>query len=136
MSRSNLRIAGVLALAAFWPAGCNTGLRYYDVSGTVTLNGKPVEYAEMLIHPTSEGANRGRTVSVKVVNGKYDTKPVGGAPGGPAEWTISVAEPGSMRIKNPDKVSSDESEKFLSVKKQVFTQQIEVNGEEINISLP
>jgi hypothetical protein len=75
-------------------------------------------------------------VQVQVVNGRYDTRPFGGAVGGPTEWTIAVAEPGEMRIKNPDSVSAEESERFLRAKKQVYTKQIEVNDEEINVELP
>ena len=136
-SRPRTRIIGVLiAFAILWPSGCKSGPTYYGVRGLITLNGKPVEYAEMHIHPTSEGANRGRTIHVQVVNGRYDTRPFGGAVGGPTEWTITVAEPGEMKIKNPDKVSEEESERFLRAKKQVHSKQIEIDGEEINVELP
>jgi hypothetical protein len=123
-------------LSALWMAGCNSGLRFYEVHGVVTVNGKPVEYAEMHIHPLSETANRGRTVFVHIVNGKYDTRRMGGVAAGPAEWTIVAAEPGAIRIADPENVSSDESERFLGMKKQKFTKQIEIAGEEINIELP
>ena len=42
----------------------------------------------------------------------------------------------AVRIKNPDNVSSDESEQFLRAKKQVIVKQIEINREEINVELP
>ncbi len=127
--------APLFVSAALWSARCG-GLTFHKVRGVITLNGKPVEYAEMHIHPTSDQPNRGRTVHVRIVNGRYDTREIGGVPGGPAEWTIAVAEPGTMRIKDPDNVSSEESEQFLHAKKQVFTKQIEVNQEEINVELP
>lgn len=132
-----MRTIGIfLAFAALLPVGCNSGLTFYGVHGVITLNGKPVEYAEMHIHPASEGPNRGRTIHVQIVNGRFDTRPFGGVAAGPAEWTIAVAEPGTMRIKNPDNVSSDESEQFLQAKKKVFVKQIEINQEEINVELP
>ena len=134
MSRS--RNAGVLlAVAALGLAGCGSGLKFYGAHGVVTLNGKPVEYAEMHIHPTSEGANRGRTLNVRIVNGRYDTRPTGVA-AGPAEWTIAVPEPGAMRIKNPGDPSPDEAEQFLGAKKQVIVKRIEINREDINVELP
>jgi hypothetical protein len=138
MSSSWPRIrAGVfLTFAALWPAGCHSGLKFYGVRGTVTLDGKPVEYAEMHIHPSSDNPNRGRTLLVVIVNGKYDTRPLGGMAAGPAERTIAVPEPGSMRLKNPDSAGADESEQFLRVKKQVFVKQIEISREEINVELP
>ena len=125
----------LLAFAAVWLAGCHSGLKFYGVHGVITLNGKPVEYAEMHIHPSSEDANRGRTMHVQIVGGKYDTRPTGVA-AGPAEWTIAVAEPGTMRIKNPNDISPQESEQFLRVKKQVFVKQIAIDRAEINVELP
>jgi hypothetical protein len=122
--------------AAVCPAGCSPALRFYDVYGVVTLNGQPVEYAEMQIHPVSDRAIRGRTLHVRIVNGKYDTTPKGGVAAGPAEWTIAVAEPGSMKIKDPDNVSSQESDQFVRVKKQVFTHVIDIGRREINVELP
>lgn len=127
---------GVLGFAILWLAGCNSGVSYYGVYGTMTLNGKPVDYAEMHVRPLTEVANRGRTVFVYVINGKYDTREIGGVPVGPAEWTIRVAEQGSIKIKNPEHVATEERDHFLTVKQQVFTKQIEIVGEEINIELP
>jgi len=134
-ARDTRGIGVLLVLASVCLAGCNSGLKFYRVHGVITLNGRPVEYAEMHIHPTSEGPNRGRTMHVQIVDGKYDTRPTGVA-AGPAEWTIAVAEPGTMRIKNPDKISPEEDERFLRAKKQVFVKEIEINRDEINVELP
>jgi hypothetical protein len=134
-ARGTRGIGVLLVFASVGFAGCNSGLKFYKVHGVITLNGKPVEYAEMHIHPASEGPNRGRTMHVRIVDGKYDTRPTGVA-AGPAEWTIAVAEPGTMRINNPDHISPEESERFLRVKKQVFVKQIEIDRDEINVELP
>jgi hypothetical protein len=130
------RIIGLLlAVLTLWPAGCSSELRFYGVHGVVTLNGKPVEYAEMHVHPVSDSAVRGRTMHVPIVNGKYDTRPTGVA-AGPAEWTIAVPEPGTVRVKNPESISPEESDRFLNAKKQVFVKVITIDRAEINVDLP
>ncbi|WP_437207005.1 hypothetical protein [Planctomicrobium sp. SH664] len=122
---------GLLALCL---SGCGgEKLKFYDVHGSVTLDGKPVRYAEMHIDPSSEDANSGRTVHVKVINGQY-TAPFKVA-GGPAKWNIAVVDVDSLGIKDPDNMTPMEDEKFLRAKKLTFEKEIAVEQEEINLEL-
>jgi hypothetical protein len=116
--------------------GCGSEREFYDVHGVITLDGEPVEYAEMHIRPKSDDVMQsGRTVHTRVVEGKFDTRPIGVA-AGPAEWTIAAAAPGSVRVKNANDIGPAEEEQFLRAKKQVFVKEINIDRNEINIELP
>ena len=124
----------VLALLAMTSLnGCSQGMTFYDVHGTMTLNGVPVEYAEMHIDPSSDDVNGGRTVHVKVVNGAYKARiPVAA---GPATLNIAVVDVGTLNIKDPSNMTPVEDEKFLRAKKKTFEINIEIDRDEINIDL-
>jgi hypothetical protein len=114
-------------------AGCGSGgLSFYNVSGEMTLDGKPIEYAEMHINPTSEG-DSGRTVAGRVINGQIKL-PIGVA-SGPAEWTIAVVETKGLNIKDYENISDSEDSKILQADKQVFVEQIPIDKEHYLVEL-
>lgn len=67
-------VAGGLVLATLLAltAGCDTGPKKVAVSGTVTYDGKPVEYGTISFGPT----NGGPTAGGEINDGKYSVKDV------------------------------------------------------------
>jgi hypothetical protein len=66
---------GSLALVGLALAGCGRGdgLNRYRVRGTVTFEGKPVEYGAIFFEPTESVGKIAPTVYLPVRDGKYDS---------------------------------------------------------------
>jgi hypothetical protein len=70
-SRKTCLAAWFAALAAVWLTGCGPGgVRRYDLSGSVTYEGKPIPSGMISFDPV--GLNKGGGYAV-IVDGKYDT---------------------------------------------------------------
>ena len=72
--------AGFLSIA-----GCSgdDGPRRYDLSGTVTFDGKPIPMGSIIFQPDSSAGNSGPQGAAEIRNGKYDTSDRKGIIGGP-----------------------------------------------------
>jgi hypothetical protein len=72
-------------------AGCsgNDGPTRYDVSGSVTLDGKPIPVGEMLFAPDTSKGNSGPGSVAKIKNGRFETTPGRGIVGGPYRVVIT-----------------------------------------------
>jgi hypothetical protein len=74
-------VAGVLVLSG---CGGDSGPQRYNVSGSVTFDGKPVPAGSVLFEPDRSKGNSGPAAAVKIKDGKYDSKIDGkGTVGGP-----------------------------------------------------
>lgn len=83
--RATVGAAGLLALA--FVIGCQeSGPERNHVSGSVTFQGKPIPYGEVLITPDGQKRNTGAQGIAPIRDGKYDTSASGGKGygGGPA----------------------------------------------------
>lgn len=71
-------------------AGCgDSGPPRYDVSGTVTYNGKPIPAGTILFTPDASQGNTGPSGFATIKNGKFDTKLDGaGTVGGPHRVSV------------------------------------------------
>jgi hypothetical protein len=72
MNRNNAALVFVLLLAALL-AGCG-GERIYNLSGTVTFQGKPVPAGQIVFEPDASAGNSGPAAFAKIKDGKYDTR--------------------------------------------------------------
>jgi len=64
-------------------AGCG-GERTYNISGTVTFQGKPVPAGQIVFEPDAGAGNNGAPAFAKIKDGHYDTSSEGrGTIGGP-----------------------------------------------------
>jgi len=71
-----------ISLAALC-AGCG-GQRTYNISGTVTFQGKPVPAGQIVFEPDASAGNNGPPAFAKIKDGHYDTSSEGrGTVGGP-----------------------------------------------------
>jgi hypothetical protein len=79
---------GALLLAG---AGCGRrAVERYDVSGTVTFDGRPVPVGQIMFQPDTSKGNRGPAGVAKIENGRFDTsKSDKGTVGGPHVVTIT-----------------------------------------------
>ena len=68
-----------LAIVCLALAGCGSrdGLTRYRVQGTVTFQGKPVEFGAIFFEPTESVGKIAPTVYLPVRDGKYDAKDKG-----------------------------------------------------------
>jgi hypothetical protein len=74
ISESSRGWLGSLALAALVLAGCSgDGLDRQRVHGTVTYQGKPVEFGAIFFEPTASVGKVAPTVYLPIRDGKYDT---------------------------------------------------------------
>lgn len=83
--RATVGAAGLLAAAL--ALGCSeSGPERNRVSGSVTFEGKPIPYGEVLITPDGQKRNTGAQGIAPIRDGKYDTSASGGKGygGGPA----------------------------------------------------
>lgn len=69
--RSFIALFSVATCLAGCGGGGDAGPERYDLSGTVTFDGKPVERGTLYIEPTP--GNPGPVGFVDIVDGKYDT---------------------------------------------------------------
>jgi hypothetical protein len=90
-----------VALAALAVTGCGgDGLDRYPVSGTVTFDGKPVEFGAIFFEPTMSAGAIAPTVYLPVRDGKYDAGDKGPVKG---KYTVTVGGMDESR----NKVDSD-----------------------------
>lgn len=66
------RVVGLLLLALPLMVGCSQELPYGEVEGVVTLDGKPLQHAEVVFMPDPERGTKGRrSVSLTDKDGRY-----------------------------------------------------------------
>ena len=97
MTRTNPRLARVAALLAFAVAGCGGG-NTANVSGVVTLDGKPLDGAAVTFTPTTGGDIGGSTARTDA-QGRYTLRTVSGDKPGAALGNHRVAV--SLSKENP-----------------------------------
>jgi hypothetical protein len=75
----------VLAFGVLFAVGCgDSGPRRYDLSGTVTFDGKPIPAGSIVFQPDTTAGNSGPQGTAEIRDGKYDTAQGGkGVVGGP-----------------------------------------------------
>lgn len=80
----------VLAMLAL-SVGCNrnTGPARYDVSGSITYDGKPVPAGSIIFAPDTSKGNDGPGASAEIKDGVYRTRANQGTVGGPHVATVS-----------------------------------------------
>jgi hypothetical protein len=78
--------AGVVALGLLAGCGDKGGQARHRVSGSVSFEGQPVPYGDVLITPDDTKKNSGAQAIANIRGGKYDTSAAGGKGygGGPA----------------------------------------------------
>jgi hypothetical protein len=64
-------------------SGCGGAERRFDLSGTVTHNGRAVPAGYIILKPDETAGNKGPASAVDILNGKYSTRPGDGIVGGP-----------------------------------------------------
>ena len=69
---------GWLLMIAATAVGCGGGPRVYELSGTVTYQGKPVPAGNIVFEPDTSQGNQGAPGYAKIKNGQYDTRQNGG----------------------------------------------------------
>lgn len=91
MTRNHWLAWGLLVcVTLFYGCGGTDGPARYDVSGSVTFDGKPVPAGVILFTPDGAKNNRGPTGFAKIKDGKYDTRDEGrGTIGGPHIVAVS-----------------------------------------------
>lgn len=84
MARLAILLAGIGLL------GCDTatGTSRYQLSGTVTYQGKPVPYGLIYFDPDSTQGNSGVQGSGEIIDGVYQTSAAQGIQGGPTRVRI------------------------------------------------
>src|SRR5947207_9499998 len=75
--------AGLAVAAVVCAGGCG-GEKTYNLSGTVTFQGKPVPAGQIVFEPDASAGNHGQAAFAKIKDGHYDTRIDGsGTVGGP-----------------------------------------------------
>jgi len=69
-TRASLAVLAILPPLAF--ASCG-GDRTYNLSGTVTFQGKPVPAGQIIFEPDPSAGNKGPAAFAKIKDGRYDT---------------------------------------------------------------
>lgn len=74
-----------LAVAFAWVTGCggNAGPRRFNLSGTVTFDGKSIPAGSIVFQPDTANGNSGPQGVAEIRNGKYSTADGRGMIGGP-----------------------------------------------------
>ena len=89
MKREHLMAAAFL-IAVLLLAGCSSEERLYNISGTITYEGKPVVKGIVHFDPDATKGAKGTAGFANIVNGKYDTSVNGkGVRGGPYDIRIN-----------------------------------------------
>jgi len=79
----------VLGLTVWAGCGGSAGPTRYDLSGTVTYQGKQVPAGMIVLTPDADQGNSGPGTSAPIESGRYQTPPGRGAVGGPHVATIT-----------------------------------------------
>lgn len=80
--------AAILALPALCLAGCSDGLNLVPVTGTVTLDGLPLEGASVVFRPEQGRLSSGKTDAEGRYTLRYTDEKAGALPG---EHTVQIA---------------------------------------------
>ncbi|HID21451.1 MAG TPA: carboxypeptidase regulatory-like domain-containing protein [Planctomycetaceae bacterium] len=129
-----LVLAVVLAIGVCYVAGCSRGPerpKTYPVTGTVTLDGKPVEGATVVFVPKEEGTGRAAT-GVTDSNGKYSLGTFASGDGViPGEYLIKITKyrPPSTQQPPVGDEEDEESEMRAFLEAQQGTQQTQTESE-------
>lgn len=84
--RSRWIAVGILALAVL--GGCGSGEQRFELSGTITYEGRPVPAGYIVFNPDAAAGNTGPGSTADIRDGRYTTPPGGGTMGGP--HTVSI----------------------------------------------
>src|SRR5262245_19161865 len=87
------RAIALTALLASW-CGCSgqDGPRRYEVSGQITLNGKPAPVGEIYFEPDASQGNTGPGAVARIANSSYRTPKVKGVSVGPHVVNIVASD--------------------------------------------
>jgi hypothetical protein len=125
--RSSSLIQRALVIPGLWLlCGCGGGTSVYDVSGTVTFDGKPVPAGRVFFDPDLAQKNDGPQGSASIRAGKFDTRQGGrAAVSGPVVVRIEGYEKGADE-KSVGKTLFVDYEIKLDLPKEASTQKLEV----------
>tara|TARA_R110002111_G_scaffold185031_3_gene250941 strand:- start:69005 stop:69427 length:423 start_codon:yes stop_codon:yes gene_type:complete len=88
------------ALVFFALTGCQQsqdGPGRFELTGEITIDGKPVPAGEIMFEPDSSKGNSGPAGVAEIKDGRYTTTPTFGTVGGPHIAVISANSGGGMR---------------------------------------
>lgn len=117
----SMRIAVGVALLCLLLAGC--GRRddgRYELSGTVTLDGKPVPMGEIILEPDGSEQNQGPSSMAQIKDGQYTVDAEYGVVGGKYVVTITAF----------DGVAFGEAIEGKALLKQPYTEKVELPKED------
>ena len=78
------KLPGLALVGLLLACGCaEKGPRRYDVSGTVTFQGKPVKAGQVVFYPDRSKGNDGPQGIAEIHDGYFDTRQTLGGKGGP-----------------------------------------------------
>jgi hypothetical protein len=91
--RSICRASAVAVLLVSW-SGCSAqdGPRRYEVSGQITLNGKPAPVGEIYFEPDASQGNAGPGAVARIVNSSFRTPKGKGVTAGPHVVNIVASD--------------------------------------------
>ena len=94
MSHGSHRVlsAAILAVSALCLAGCSDGLKLVPVTGTVTLDGLPLEGAKVVFRPVQGRLSAGTTDAEGRYTLRYTDEKAGALPGEHAVQIATVAD--------------------------------------------
>jgi len=103
-------------------------LQRFDVSGKVTLDGKPAPRGEIFFQPDSKQGNTGPGAVAKIIDGTYRTRPGKGVTSGPHLARVVVF----------DGVASEDSPDGRSLMTDAYTVSVNIQGHDLihNFQIP
>ena len=116
-----------LACAQVGCGGGGGGPGRYDLSGTVTFDGKPVPFGQIVFSPDASAGNSGPQGAAEILNGKYNTAGKGTI-GGPHVVHITglPSKPTAANEENPIQPLFPEYRTNADLPKQKSTMDFEV----------
>jgi len=96
LARTLMLIMTIISGLALLTTGCaqDNGPTRYDISGSVTLDEKPLQHGSIIFTPDTDKGNSGPQGVAKIENGQYNTANQGrGTVGGPHTVDIMVEDP-------------------------------------------
>ena len=114
-----LLIGAILLGTTVFPGCGSSGPERYDVSGTVTFNGKPIPAGQVFFTPDTAKGNRGPQGKGKIVNGEFSTESDEnlGVIGGPQQ--VKVLGFDGVPVKSPDYTVEEGTALFPSAETSV-----------------
>lgn len=109
MSHPSLLIALLLTVAL---TGCGSKYNLHPVTGTVTLDGEPLENATVTFQAAGDGSSASGTTDASGVYSLVDIRPDGGPGAQPGDYIVSVSwtEPPEVDLSQMDSSSPDYDE--------------------------